>query len=92
MRTFVIHARRTTEVLGRIVSLFHRRAVEIERLSAERAEAPNVLCVIVSVAVDANQTRLIEANLYKLVDVLFVESSNSLEARDPRRSGNHCVK
>jgi acetolactate synthase I/III small subunit len=74
MPTFVIYTRRAPEVLGRIVSLFHRRAVDIERLTAERTEEPKVLRVTIEIEADAGQSSRIEANLHKLVDVLAVES------------------
>jgi acetolactate synthase-1/3 small subunit len=76
MPTFVVHARRTPHVLGRVVSLFHRRAIEIELLTAEPARDPNVLCMTIEVQVDSEQTRRIEANLYKLIDVLLVEHAD----------------
>jgi acetolactate synthase-1/3 small subunit len=72
MATFVVYARRTPEVLGRIVLLFHRRAIDIERLTAERTTDPRVVRMSIEVETDLEQTRLIEANLYKLVDVFFV--------------------
>lgn len=79
MPTFVIYARRTPEVLGRVVSLFHRRAIEIERLTARRAEDANVLRVTISVEAEADQCSRIAANLYKLVDVLFVSTITNAE-------------
>lgn len=69
------NGRRTPETLTRIVSRFHRRAIEIERLTAERADAPNILRITVTLEVDADQAQRIEANLYKLVDVILVERS-----------------
>ena len=73
MPTFVVHARRTPEVLGRVVSLFHRRAIECERLTAERAKDANVLRLTIEVQADSEQTPRIAANLHKLIDVLLVE-------------------
>jgi acetolactate synthase I/III small subunit len=77
MPTFVVHARRTPEVLLRLVSLFHRCAIEIERPTAKRFSASNTLRVTLEVETDPERTQLIEANLYKLIDVVFVESSGS---------------
>ncbi|MGC2330791.1 MAG: ACT domain-containing protein [Candidatus Acidiferrales bacterium] len=77
MPTFVVHARRTPQVLGRLVSLFYRRAIEITRLSAKRTNDTNVLRVMITVESDADQSRLIEANLYKLMDLLLVEKRTS---------------
>ena len=68
MAIFVVHARRTPETLARVVSLFHRRAVEIERLTMERTDDPNSLCITITLETDADQTQRIEANLYKLVE------------------------
>lgn len=72
MTKFVVYARRTPEILGRIVLLFHRRAMDIQRLTAERATDPRVVRMTIEVETDLERTRLIEANLYKLVDVFFV--------------------
>jgi acetolactate synthase small subunit len=73
MVTFVVHVRRTPETLARVVSLFHRRRVEIERLTADRADDPKVLCITITVDMDADQAQRIETNLYELVDVTLVE-------------------
>jgi acetolactate synthase small subunit len=76
MPTFVVYARKTPTVLGRVVLLFHGRAIEIERLTVERAENSDVLCITIDVEVASEQIPRIEATLYKLVDVLNVESGN----------------
>jgi acetolactate synthase I/III small subunit len=77
MPTFVIYARKTPEVLARIVLLFHRRAIEIERLTAGHAGRPGVLLIEATLACADDGARLIEANLHKLVDVLLVERRHS---------------
>jgi acetolactate synthase small subunit len=61
-------------MLGRVVSLFHRRAIEIEQLIAERSEESNVLRIKISVAANAEALCRIEANLFKIVDVLSVQT------------------
>jgi acetolactate synthase small subunit len=58
-----------------LLSLFHRRVLEIERLTAERAQDPAFWRITIAVQADADLARRIEANLYKLEDVLFVERS-----------------
>jgi acetolactate synthase I/III small subunit len=73
MLTFIVHARRTPEVLARVVLLFHGRRIKIDSLVAGRVAKSDVLRVEVTVEVDRSQARLIEANLYKIVDVLLVE-------------------
>jgi acetolactate synthase I/III small subunit len=77
MPTLVVHARRSPETLTRVLALFHRRALEIERLIAERAQDPFVWRITITVEADTDLVRRIEANLYKLEDVLLVERSES---------------
>jgi acetolactate synthase-1/3 small subunit len=60
-------------VLNRVVSLFRRRNFNIDSLTVGRAERPGVSRVtIIFQATDA-VARIVEANLYKLVNVLHVE-------------------
>jgi acetolactate synthase-1/3 small subunit len=73
MPTFVISTRRTSEVLARVVLLFHGRSTGIERLSAGPGQTPDVLRIEVTVRCEPDRAKLLEANLYKLVDVLLVE-------------------
>ena len=79
MATFVVHARRSPETLARLLSLFHRRALEIHRLTADRAQDdPSIWRIKVTVEADADLALRIEANLYKLEDVLLVERCGSV--------------
>jgi acetolactate synthase small subunit len=57
--------------------------MEIERLTAERANDVDTLQMTIDVEADPEQTRLIEANLYKLVDILSVESHGSCADTPP---------
>jgi acetolactate synthase-1/3 small subunit len=84
MPTFVVHVRRTREVLARVVLLFHRRAIEIERLTAERAEEPNVMRLTITVEIDNDESRRIKADLYKMVDAVLVENSDENKRIEPR--------
>ena len=77
MPTLVVHARKSAETLARLLSLFHRRALEIERLTADHAQDPAVWRITITVQGDEDMARRIEANLYKLEDVLLVERSES---------------
>jgi acetolactate synthase-1/3 small subunit len=77
MPTFVVHARRSPETIARVLSLFHRRALDIERLRADCAEDPTMLRIAITIAADTEVARRIEANLYKLEDVLLIERSES---------------
>jgi acetolactate synthase small subunit len=74
MPIFVIHARRTPEAMSRVVLLFHRRRLEIDWLVAEYERESEVLRIEVKIADNEDRAEWIEANLYKLVDVLLVET------------------
>jgi acetolactate synthase small subunit len=90
MLTFVIHVRRTPEVLARVVLLFHGRRIEIDSLVAGRAELPDVMRIEATVESGKDKARLIEANLYKLADVLLVERTDfdKEPARPATEDGN----
>ncbi|HBX70633.1 MAG TPA: acetolactate synthase small subunit [Chloroflexi bacterium] len=59
-------------VLNRVASLFRRRNFNIDSLSVGTTEHPDVsrMTIVVNESVDA---RLVEANLYKLVNVIDVQ-------------------
>ena len=61
-------------VLTRVASLFRRRAFNIDSLPVGRTEKPEVSRMTITVDADRDQARRIEANLYKLVNVLLVEN------------------
>ena len=61
-------------VLTRVASLFRRRAFNIDSLTVGRTEKPEVSRMTITVDADRDQARRIEANLYKLVNVLLVEN------------------
>ena len=70
--TFVIYVEDKPGVLNRIASLFRRRAFNIESLTVGHTEKPGVSRMTVLVESDAHGARRVEANLYKLVNVLRV--------------------
>lgn len=71
-RTFVVHVEDKPGVLNRVASLFRRRAFNIESLTVGRTEVPAVSRMTIVVDTDDNGARRLEANLYKLVNVLRV--------------------
>ena len=71
-RTFVVHVEDKPGVLNRVASLFRRRAFNIESLTVGRTEAAGVSRMTIVVDTDDNGARRLEANLYKLVNVLRV--------------------
>jgi acetolactate synthase-1/3 small subunit len=60
-------------VLNRIASLFRRRNFNIVSLNVGRTHEPGISRMTVVIEADDDKARRIEANLYKLVNVLSVE-------------------
>jgi acetolactate synthase-1/3 small subunit len=74
MNTFVVYVENKPGVLTRVASLFRRRAFNIDSLTVGRTEKPEVSRMTITVDADYDQARRIEANLYKLVNVMLVEN------------------
>ena len=70
--TFVVHVEDKPGVLNRVASLFRRRAFNIESLTVGHTETDGVSRMTIVVDTDVNGARRLEANLYKLVNVLRV--------------------
>jgi acetolactate synthase I/III small subunit len=74
LNTYVVYVENKPGVLTRVASLFRRRAFNIDSLTVGRTEKPEVSRMTITVDADRDQARRIEANLYKLVNVLLVEN------------------
>jgi len=74
LNTFAVYVENKPGVLTRVASLFRRRAFNIDSLAVGRTERPQVSRITITVDADVDQARRIEANLYKLVEVLLVEN------------------
>ena len=74
LNTFVVYVENKPGVLTRVASLFRRRAFNIDSLTVGRTEKPEVSRMTIVVDADRDQAIRVEANLYKLVNVLFVEN------------------
>jgi acetolactate synthase-1/3 small subunit len=72
-RTFVLYVEDRPGVLDRVASLFRRRAFNIDALHVVRTDKPGVSRMTIEVRADEEGARRIEANLYKLVPVLWVQ-------------------
>jgi len=75
LRTFIMHVEDLPGVLNRVTSLFRRRGYNIESLAVGRTEVPGVSRMTIVMEADDDAARRIEANLYKLVNVLRVEDT-----------------
>ena len=69
--TFVVYVEDTPGVLNRVASLFRRRAFNIESLTVGHTEMSGVSRMTIVVDTDESGARRLEANLYKLVNVLL---------------------
>ena len=74
LNTFMVYVENKPGVLTRVALLFRRRAFNIDSLTVGRTEKPEVSRMTITVDADYDQARRIEANLYKLVNVLLVEN------------------
>jgi acetolactate synthase-1/3 small subunit len=72
--TFVVYVENKPGVLTRVASLFRRRAFNIESLAVGHTEQPGVSRMTIVVDTDAHGARMVEAHLYKLVNVLRVDN------------------
>lgn len=73
LRTFVAYVEDEPGVLNRIASLFRRRGYNIASLNVGRTHEAGVSRMTMVVEADEDTARRMEANLYKLVNVISVE-------------------
>jgi acetolactate synthase-1/3 small subunit len=74
LNTYVVYVENKPGVLARVASSFRRRAFNIDSLTVGRTEKPEVSRMTIVVDADRDQALRFEANLYKLVNVLYVEN------------------
>mgnify|MGYP000013973731 CR=1 FL=1 len=70
---FAVYVEDLPGVLNRVASLFRRRAFNIESLTVGHTETDGVSRMTIVVDTDEHGARRLEANLYKLVNVLRVD-------------------
>jgi acetolactate synthase I/III small subunit len=78
--TFVVTVEDQPGVLNRVSSLFRRRNYNIESLTVGRTERPGISRMTIVVITDDAGAGRIEANLYKLVNVISVADITSCPA------------
>jgi acetolactate synthase-1/3 small subunit len=79
-RTFIVYVEDRPGVLNRVASLFRRRGYNIISLNVGRTHEPGVSRMTMVVEADDDTARIMEANLYKLVNVLAVEDITRVPA------------
>lgn len=77
-RTFVVLVEDKPGVLDRVASLFRRRGYNIESLAVGHTDKDGVSHITVVMNADDRTARLVEANLYKLVNVLDVQDVSNV--------------
>jgi len=73
VRTFIVYVADHPGVLNRVSSLFRRRGYNIESLTVGHTHLPGVSRMTVAVAIDEQGAKLVEANLYKLAEIMRVD-------------------
>jgi acetolactate synthase-1/3 small subunit len=72
--TFVVRVENRPGVLTRVAEVFRRRLFNIESLAVGYTETPGVSRMTIVVEAGESEARRLEANLYKLVNVLRVDN------------------
>jgi acetolactate synthase-1/3 small subunit len=75
LRTFIVHVEDLPGVLNRVTSLFRRRGYNIASLTVGTTAQPGVSRMTIVMEADDDAAGRIEANLYKLVNVLRVDDT-----------------
>jgi len=73
MRTFAVYVENKPGVLNRVASLFRRRAFNIESLTVGHTDEEGVSRMTIVIEADDTVAWRVEANLYKMVNVLRIE-------------------
>lgn len=73
LHTLTVYVEDKPGVLNRVASLFRRRAFNIDSLTVGHTEQPGVSRMTIVCDVDETSIRRVEANVYKLVNVLRVD-------------------
>jgi len=76
LRMFIVNVEDRPGVLDRITSLIRRRGYDIASLTVGSTHAAGVSRLTIVMHADEDDARRIEANLYKLVDVIDVEDTS----------------
>jgi acetolactate synthase I/III small subunit len=76
LRTFIAYVEDLPGVLNRVTSLLRRRNYNIVSLTVGRTERESVSRMTIVLEADDDGARRIEANLYKLVNVLWVQNTS----------------
>ncbi len=74
MTTLLVEAEDKPDVLARVVMLLHRRSIIVLSFSMRPSEHLGAVHMAITVQVDQTQAERAVANLYKLVNIISVET------------------
>lgn len=74
LQTLIISVENRAGTLTRVASLFRRRGFNLDSLTVGRTENPEVARMTITLDAEPDQVQRVEANLYKLVNVIRVEN------------------
>lgn len=73
LHTFAVHVHDRPGVLNRVASLVRKFGLNIEALTVGHTERPGISSITVVIDLEEKRARQVEANLYKLLDVMLVK-------------------
>jgi acetolactate synthase-1/3 small subunit len=73
LHTFAVHVHDRPGVLNRVASLIRKFGLNIEALTVGHTERPGISSMTVVIDLEEKRARQVEANLYKLLDVMLVK-------------------
>ena len=86
MRTsFLVRVEKTHGVLLRVISLFHRLALDVDELHFRATDDPKVVSLKITLESDQEVASRIEAHLFKIVEVVSVGVKVEKNRRDGKK-------
>jgi acetolactate synthase-1/3 small subunit len=76
--TFSVYVRDRPGVLSRVTSMFHKYGLNIGAFTVGPTQEPGISCMIIGVDLVPEKSRHVEANLYKLLDVVLVRMNSDV--------------
>ena len=73
LHAFIVYVENEPGVLNRVASLFRRRGYNIDSVTVGHTERPGISRMTIIAAIGEGAAQRVEANIYKLVNVLSVE-------------------
>jgi len=69
LQTIILLAQNNPGVLNRIFCLIRRKNFNVETITARHTKKPNISKIIITFTANANQTKQLAKQLYKIIEV-----------------------